>query len=135
MSCNKSDSQLITGRPLRGPRLAARVKCPTIEGITGRFIIRIKETVKSRFKYFQVLFKYHPGTLKSGLGMQLRKGYYKGCKTATILKICNLRFFRYNTYSLYLKKRFPNPAFRGGINVFMNKNGLVSCMTIILLPM
>ena len=36
---------------------------------------------------------------------------------------------------LYVKKRFPNPAFSEGMNVFMNKNGLVSCMTIILLPM
>ena len=43
----------------------------------------------------------------------------------TLLKITNCN----------LKKRFPNPAFRGGMNVFMNNNGLVSCMTIILLPM
>ena len=35
----------------------------------------------------------------------------------------------------YIKKQFPNPAFRGDMNVFMNKNVSVSCMTIILLPM
>ena len=34
-----------------------------------------------------------------------------------------------------LKKRFPNPAFRVGMNVSFNKNGLVRCMTMLLLPL
>ena len=34
-----------------------------------------------------------------------------------------------------LKKRFPKTCIYGDVNVFMNKNGLMSCMTIILLPM
>ena len=36
---------------------------------------------------------------------------------------------------LQIKKRFPNPAFRGGMNVLFNKKGFISRMAIILLPL
>ena len=45
----------------------------------------------------------------------------------------NFWFERFNNVK-HVKKWFPNPAFSGwGINVSFNKNGLVRCMTIILL--
>ena len=36
---------------------------------------------------------------------------------------------------LNIKKRFPNPAFRGGLNVLLNKKRFIGRMAIILLPL